>query len=183
MNKEVKKAMASLDEKSTKNRDLISKTESELNATKEKLASLKSDLNNADGPDQYRAIIREINENEAVISFLENRIRKLNESVLTIDEYRSFELSVNGAFRDLKTDYYKSMVSEIDKLVSIVNAYNAEVDELNKALAKVATMRKNTIPSTLVSRTIVNGSDPLNPYTGMYDACIMFQTRMNMRQP
>lgn len=183
MNKDVKKALALFDEKTAKNRELISKTENELKATKDKLVSLRADLNNADDPDQYRAILREIGDNESVVTFLENRIRKASESVLTIDEHRAFESSVNGAFRALKADYYKTMVAEIDKLVSIVNDYNAEVTELNEALAKVATMRPNTSPTILVSRTIVNGMDPLNPYTGMYDACVMFQTRMNLRQP
>lgn len=182
MNKEVKKAIAVFDEKTAKNREMINKNETELNATKEKLVALRADLNNADDPDQYRAILREIGDNESVVTFLENRIGKLRESVLTIEEHRAFEAGVNNAFRSLKADYYKTMVAEIDKLVSIVNEYNAEVNELNKALAKVASMRPNTSPTILASRTIVNGMDPLNPYTGMYDACVMFQTRMNLRK-
>lgn len=179
MNKDVQRVLDSFEEKTARVRDVISKTEAELKATKDKLEALKTELNNADDPDQYKTILREIHDNESVIEFLENRIRKETGSVLTADESRSFNASVNDAFRELKSSYYKSIVKEIDKLVELVNSYNSEVEELNNAIRKVSRMTHDKTPSLLVSRTIVNGADPLNPYTTMYDACVTYQTRKN----
>ena len=153
MNKDVKKALAVVEEKETKNRESISRCSAELEANRNKLVELKAQLKGADNADQYKDLLREIRDTEAVIEFLEARLKEYSAG-LTPDER--------------------------NKLVKLMNDYDNEVAELN-AILNSKVNPYNGMPVLLNAREICAGApDPFDPHKVMFEAFFRMKGNLAM---
>lgn len=184
MSKEVKKAIALLDEKEIQTRELIAKAEADLNATNAKLSDLRARLNNADSADQYKELIHEIRDNEAVLSFCEKRIKSLKESTLTPDEYKIILAEITRSFGDVQVEYFKQVKTEVDKLLKILSSYDNEVAELNSALSRVNSTQATASFNVLNPRDMVKDRfDLCDPYRLFVDTYYRMQaSRMTIER-
>lgn len=179
MNKDVKKALAVVEEKETKNRESISRCGAELEANRNKLVELKAQLKGADNADQYKGLLREIRDTEAVIEFLEARLKEYSAG-LTPDERNKLVTEIKKAFAGARAEYFKTIAPEIDKLVKLMNDYDQEVAELN-AILNSKVNPYNGMPVLLNAREICAGApDPFDPHKVMFEAFFRMKGNLAM---
>ena len=159
MNKEVKKAAAILEEKEHQNRELLEKAETELNATREKLSALRANLDGAENAQQYKEILQQVRDEEAILEFCKKRAAEARAKTLSEEDFRSLTQKANEAFDKLKTEQRAAILAETEKLWNLLTAYDADVAELNSVIVRAAQLHKDDRPATYTAQTIGTG-DP-----------------------
>ena len=168
MNKEIKKASSLLEEKETKKKAVIAKTEAELKAVDDKLTALYSALDKADNAEQYKTLLAEIRDNEAVKKFCEKKVSEAKSTTLTKDEYEAIASNCKNSFNTLKAETEKALSEEFEKINKLLSATDADVIELNEVLRKAALLNNNRTPMMFSTRTIGSSSFLIRQYIDLY---------------
>lgn len=153
--KEITKVNALLDQKEKTKAETVAKLEKELQDSHSKLAALKEQLSKSDSAEQYKSLLQEIRDYEAVIEFCEHKLIKAKTETLTGEEYTTLKGSVTSAFEAIKKEQGAAINAEIDKLVSMLEAYDKDVTELNALSVRINSLgSKNNAVTTLNAQTI-----------------------------
>lgn len=151
MNKEVQKAIATLNEKEAKSREAIEKAAAEVKATNDKLSELKSALDKASGRDEFIKLSGEIRDNEAALEFCKKKEKEARAGALSAEEYASIKATAKDAFEKAAAEHRKAITAEIDKLAKLITAYDEDADTLRNLLQKAATLANTNDESGIVN--------------------------------
>ena len=177
MNKEIKKVTALLDERENKKKTSLAKAEAELKECGEKLTALNSAIEKADNAEDYKRLLQEIRDYEAVMKFCEKRITEIKSSTLSPEEYSKLKSTVKDSFDSLQNEQASIIFAEIDKLNKLLSDYDSEVDELNQVLSRACKVSGASSPLILNSQTIVNkNGDPQSYYRTYIDTYYKVKT-------
>ena len=163
MNKEVKKAIAIIDEKEGRRREKLAKAEAEKNETSEKLEKVKEAMATAENAEDYKKLLQEKRDLEAIIEFCDKRIKEANGATLPAEEYKAVMMETHKAFNALKNEKRAAIREEIEKLTKLFNSYDTEVEELNRVCQKVATLHRVN-PPTLEANSIAGDDKELREF-------------------
>jgi len=141
MNKEIKKAAAILAEKEYKRAQVLAKLESDYKSTGEKLASLQAKLNAAADAEEYKNLLSEIRDNEAVLQFCKKKIAETSAQGLTDAEYHAITAEAGAAFDAIKKAQGAAINAQIEKLNELLTAFDADTAEINALLLKAAQLK------------------------------------------
>lgn len=144
MNKEIKKAAAVLEEKEKTRAAAIAKAEQELKETSATLTALNARLNAAQDAAEYKTLLAEIRDNEAVLSFCEKKAKEAKAQALTPAEYGEIKSTIKKSFEAIQAEQGKAINAAIENLEKVLSAYDADVTELNKMLFRAAQLMSTT---------------------------------------
>lgn len=169
MNKEIKRVSEVLAERKAERDEVIAKARADLKATSDTLTSLRASLENADGAEQYKTILHDIKDNEAVLEFCEKRLHEAENTALSDAEYSDVINEVRTAFKAIKDEHAKVINSAIDKLLKLLEVYDNEVSELNDIVDRAGELHKSSFNETISNkvnpRAIADDvRNPLHPY-------------------
>ena len=168
MNKDIKKASSLLEEKETKRKAVIAKTEAELKATNDKLTALHSALEKADNAEQYKTLLAEIRDNEAVKKFCEKKVAEAKSNILTSEEYKTITSECKKSYDSIKAETEKALFEEFEKIDKLISVADAEISELNEVLKKATTLNNNKAPMILSTRNIGSSSYEIRQHIDIY---------------
>lgn len=172
--KEITKAAALLDQKEKTKAETVAKLEKELQESHSKLSALKEQLSKSDSAEQYKTLLQEIRDYEAVIDFCEHKLIKAKTETLTGEEYATLNGSVMSAFNAIKKEQGAAINAEIEKLVSMLEAYDKDVTELNTLFTRINSLsNRNQSITTLNAQTI---SETKPDYRYFIDAYYRYKT-------
>lgn len=157
MNKDVKKAMAMIEEKEGRRREKLAKAEAEAAETREKLEQLQEAMATAESSEEYKALLKEKHDMEAVLEFCEKRIKEAKGDIITPEEYKAAMMETQKAFNTLKDEKRAAIREAANKLLNIFYSYDAEVSELNKVIQKIAILHRVT--PTILDFNAISGDD------------------------
>lgn len=143
MNKEVQKAIATLNEKEAKSREAIEKAAAEVKATNDKLSELKSALDKASGRDEFIKLSGEIRDNEAALKFCQKKEKEARANALSAEEYASIKATAKDAFEKAAAEHRKAIKAEIDKLEKLFTAYDEDAETIRDLLNNAARLANN----------------------------------------
>ena len=144
MNKEVQKAIATLNEKEAKSREAIEKAAAEVKATNDKLSELKSALDKASGRDEFIKISAEIRDNEAALKFCQKKEKEARAGALSAEEYASIKAMAKDAFEKACAEHRKAIKAEIDKLEKLFVAYDEDAETIRNLMSNAARLANNS---------------------------------------
>ena len=168
MNKEIKKASSLLNEMETKRTATIAKAEAELKATDEKLKALRAALDKADSAEQYKTLLAEIRDNEAVKKFCGKKVAEAKANIMTAEEYKAITSECKKYYDSLKADTEKALLEEIEKMNKLISAADAEIAEMNEILKKATALNNNKAPMILTTRNIGLNRFEIRQYIDIY---------------
>lgn len=148
MNKEIKKAQAILNEKDSTRKEAIAKAEAEKAEVKEKLAVITNALQNAKGAEEYKKMLAEKRDYEAVLEFCDKRIAQAGAVTLSPEDYKSITDTIKAAHDVSKNEHLAAILDECKKLNKLFAAFEADTKELNE-IAKQAAILRGTNPLIL----------------------------------
>ena len=157
MNKELKKAAALLEEKEKARAAIIAKAEKELKETQKVLNDLNTKLANAESAEEYKKLLAEIRDNEAVKAFCVSRLETAKAAALKHDEYLAIRAELTNAFNSIQAEQGAILGAEIAKLQTAFNNYDSQVQELNALLSKAGKLANHA------------SITPFNPQSINYD--------------
>ena len=183
MNKEVQKAIATLNEKEAKSREAIEKAAAEVKATNDKLRELKSALDKASGRDEFVKISGEIRDNEAALKFCQKKEKEARAGVLSAEEYESIKATAKDAFEKAAAEHRKAIKAEIDKLEKLFAAYDEDAETIHNLMNNAARLANNGNEYTPTNVPLFDAvkegntfySHALNAYRTYQTAKIMMQ--------
>ena len=146
MNKDVKKAVSMIEEKEGRRREKIAKAEAETAATREKLEKLEEAMTIAENAEQYKELLKEKRDLEAVLEFCQKREKEAKGESITPEEYKAAMMETQKAFKALKDEKRAAIREEVDKLMKLFYSYDNEVLELNKVNQTIASLHRVTPP-------------------------------------
>lgn len=168
MSNRIKKATAILEEKRTTQPKLLAKAEKELKECEEKLSGLKSALEVADNAEDYKKLLQEVRDYEAVKAFCEKKLNEINNSSLTNEEFKFIISEVNKAFASLKKEKLEVINAEIEKLSKLIAEYDSEVDEYNALLKEAYKLHKSSNAIFCNPQSIASGETETGKYIETY---------------
>lgn len=157
MSKEIKKAAAMLAEKENAKAQRLAKLENDRKTTGEKLASLQAALEKAADAEEYKSLLSDIRDNEAVMQFCNKKIGETQAEGLTDAEYFSIEAEARAAFEAIKKAQGKAINEEINKLNDLLTAFDADTAEINALLSRAAQL-KGRNPIIVNAQTIAENA-------------------------
>lgn len=164
MNKNVKKAVAMIDEKEGRRREKLAKAEAEAAETRAKLEKLQEAMTAAESAEQYKELLKEKRDLEAVLEFCEKRIKEAKGEYLTPEEYKAAMMETQKAFAALKEEKRAAIREAANNLLSLYYSYDTEAMELNKVIQKIAALHRTT-PQTLEVNSISGDDTELREFT------------------
>lgn len=167
MNKDVKKLMGKIEEKEGRRREKLSKAEAEASATRDKLEQLEAAMTAAESAEQYKELLKEKRDLEAVLEFCEKRIKEAKGENITPEEYKAAMMETQKAFTALKEDKRAAIREEATKLMNLYYSYDTEVAELNKINQKIATLHRVN-PNVFNAGTISGEDEELREFTNAF---------------
>lgn len=163
MSKKVNEVKSIIKEREDQKHEAIARIEAELNATRKKLEALRNDLNTVENADQYKTIIREIRDNEEVMTYFGKKKVEAETATLSEEEYKAIIKEINGAFETVKAERLKLIHAGIDKLIKELDGYFDEVSELDDLLCRAGSLMK-VQARPLTAWTLANALDPNDYY-------------------
>lgn len=163
MNKDVKKAIAIIEEKEGRRREKLAKAEAEKKDTAEKLENVKEAMAAAENAEDYKRLLQEQRDLEDVLEFCEKRIKEAKGETITPEEYSAVIIEVQKAFNSLKGEKRAAIREEMEKLMKLLYAYDSEVIELNKVCLKAGALRHVT-PLSLDANSIAGDDKELREF-------------------
>ncbi len=163
MNTKIKKAITLIEDRENRSREAVALAEGELTTTKDKLLALRAELNRAESADQYKELLREIHDTEAVLEFCEKRLQTTKNESLTAEEYKNIVLDVKRSYTEIKADHLKSIAIEVEKLFGLIEDYSSEVSALNYVLTRAGSLRSERSPQLLDEKLSIENNDPFDP--------------------
>ena len=151
MNKEVQKAITTLNEKEAKSREAIEKAAAEVKATNDKLSELRAALEKARDRDEFIKLSGEIRDNEAALEFCKKKEKEARANALSAEEYASIKATAKDAFEKAAAEHRKAITAEIDKLEKLFAAYDEDTETLRNLLKKAATLANMNDESGIVN--------------------------------
>ena len=180
MNKEVKKAADLMSKKEAEKAAAIAKIDKELNATRARLEDLKAKLSAGETAEEYKKMLADIRDNEAVIAFFEQKRKEAEAQGLTPAEYMSITREVKAAAAKIQAEQRNALLAEIEKLTSLLTAYDEDITELNAILVKAAQLHKCN-PMTVNAQEIAPANSEMNYYVQAFykarAACFMLKSK------
>lgn len=140
MNKEIQKAITSLEAKESESREAIEKAAAEVRETNAKLIELRASLDKASGRDEYIKIASEIRDNEAALSFCMKKEKEARAGALGAEEFANVRTMAKEAFAKASAEHRKAIKAEVDKLEKLINAYEADATEIHNLIEKAASL-------------------------------------------
>ena len=163
MNKEVKKAADLMSKKEAEKAAAIAKIDKELTATRAELEELKKGITTGETAEDYKKYLTKIRDDEAVIAYFEQKRKEAEGAGLTPAEYMSITREVKAAADKVKEENRKAIFAEIEKLTSMLTAYDNDITELNAILVKAAQLHKVN-PMTINAQEIAPGNTEMSFY-------------------
>ena len=157
MNKDVKKAVAMVEEKEGRRREKLAKAEAEAADTREKLKTLEEAMTTAESAEQYKDLLKEKRDLEAVLEFCDKRIKEAKGETITPEEYKAVMMETQKAFKAVREEKRAAIREELNKLLKLYYSYDEEVGELNKVNQKIANLHRVT--PTFLDINSINGDD------------------------
>lgn len=180
MNKEVKKATELMNKKEAEKAAAIAKIDKELTATRAELEELKKGITTGETAEDYKKYLTKIRDDEAVIAYFEQKRKEAEGAGLTPAEYMSITREVKAAADKVKEENRKAVFAEIEKLTSMLTAYDNDITELNAILVKAAQLHKVN-PMTINAQEIAPANSEMNYYVQAFykarAACIMLKSK------
>lgn len=143
MNKEVQKAITTLNEKEAKSREAIEKAAAEVKATNDKLSELRAALDKASDRDEFIKLSGEIRDNEAALKFCQKKEKEARACALSAEEYESIKATAKDAFEKAAAEHRKVIKAEIDKLEKLFTAYDEDAETIRDLLNNAARLANN----------------------------------------
>lgn len=168
MNKELKKISSMLSEKETKKNETIARSEAEYKETETKLADLHTKLENAENAEQYKTLLADIRDNEAVLAFCSKKLEEARNKTLTSSEYNAIADEAIKAFGAIQAESRPAIIAEIEKLEKLLSVYDSEVMELNRILRRASELCGTSAPMTLNAQTITAKEPEYSNYIGTF---------------
>ena len=120
---------ARLDEIEKTRREKKAKFNSELVASKAKLANLDTALSEAEDPDEYKRILREKNEAETYIEFLERRTKTARPGDdVNHEEYKDIQSWLLAEVETAQKDYAPKIEKALSSLLNVLEEYYTKVN-------------------------------------------------------
>lgn len=143
MTKDLQKVNKLLDEKEAKRKDRVSKAETDLKLNQDKLSTLRASLEKAESGEQFKTILSDIRDYEAVVEYDKKLVRDAESSILSEDEYKSVAATLRKNYEDIQTDKMSIIDADIAKLLEDMSAYHVEIEDLNSVAARVNSYHKS----------------------------------------
>lgn len=164
MNKDVKKAMSLIEEKEGRRREKLKKAEEETAETREKLHNIEVAMTSAENAEQYKELLKEKRDLEAVLEFCEKRVKEAKNDAITPEEYKAVIMETQKAFKALQDEKREAFREEIDRILKMFYSYDADVSELNKVTARLGILHRVAVPQVFNGATIAGDDEDMRPF-------------------
>lgn len=174
MSKKVTELKAIIADRKAKNQEILKKLEAEIRETSKRLEDINSKMSAITDADQYRELVKQRNEESAMLEFFQMRRKSIEaERLIDDEEYKQIVSDARAEFEALKMDYSKKIFPEIDKIMHEFSEYLEKVTDLNTALQEVCTFAGKTHLS-FTAGDIATFIDPQDPYHYFLDAYLRY---------
>ena len=137
----------------------------DLSEAQARAEAIKEALANTEEPEEYQNLLKEQSNNAALIEFLNARKPKSFTPAITKEEFIEIGRAINLKIEDIQKDYAPKIQKEINKLVSILDEYYAEVIELEAVKKRAAFLNSGMGSANATINNLSNmSSDPLLYY-------------------
>lgn len=167
MNKEIKKAAALLQEKETKRAESLAKIDAEIKSTRETIEIISGKLEKAEDAEQFKRLLSDKRDNEAALEFFEQKRAEASTATLTADEYKAIKANCKKSFDDMKATTATDIKAEIEKINKMIEAFNANTDELNEVMKQAAKLKGDNMPM-LFNSTNLSDDFQIREFLGTY---------------
>ena len=164
MNKKVNEVKSIIKNYEDQKREAVAKIKAELTATEKKLEELRKVLPTVENADQYKTIIREIRDNEEVLTYFGKKKAEAEQKTISQKDYMAIVKDVQIAFEAVKAERSKVIFAEIEKLIKELDTYDDEVAEMNDLLSRANSLARVTTPRAINARALTTPSDPDDQY-------------------
>lgn len=144
MTKDLQKVTKLLDEKEAKRAERVAKAQADLKLNQDKLATLRDGLEKAESGEQFKTILSDIRDYEAVVEYDKKLVRDAESSILSEDEYKSVAATLRKNYEDIQSDKVSVIDADIAKLLEDLSAYHVEIEDLNMIANRVNSYHKNS---------------------------------------
>ena len=103
-------------------------------------------MTTAESAEQYKELLKERRDLEAVLEFCDKRIKEIQKERLSPEAYKAATMEIQKAFTSLKEENRAAIRSELDKLLELFRSYDDEVTELNKINTRLANLNHGNAP-------------------------------------
>lgn len=158
MNKDLQKLNKLLDEKEAKKKERVIKAEADLKLNQEKLSTLRANLEKAENGEEFKTILSDIRDYEAVVEYDKKLIRDAESPNMSADEYKNVTATLRKSYDDIQSDKVSVIDADIAKLLEDLSAYNKDIEELNRSAARVNLCFRTAQPLSFTAQTITSKS-------------------------
>ena len=149
------KAEANRNEKQTRLRR-------EYASANEKAIAIDEALKTAEDPEEYKKLLREKSENTSFLEFLNARKPNGFKPAITKNEFRDITETCNSEIKALQDSYAPKIQKEIERLISLLDEYSNEAEELEAIKNKACCLYSNSSSALNITGDIKDKDiDPL----------------------
>lgn len=155
MNKETKKAYDLISKKENEKSAIVAKLEKELNDLISKQAALKTKIETGENATEYIKNLAELRDIETAIEYFTKKLEDAKASpVLTDAEYSKIKADAKQLFAAVKAEHAAAIQKQIETLVQLLTAFDADTVEINKLLEHAAKLQGSTSTLSLNAQSI-----------------------------
>lgn len=129
------KLTAQIEGKKQERVQILKECETEKEKTSAEIAALKEAQADAENPDRYRDITKQINDKAEYIEYLDRRAKQTMERpVISRDEYGEIDIELSTENRRLTDAAAAQIMKKYDDLMQLMEEYAGQANELQKVL-------------------------------------------------
>ena len=131
------KLTAQIEGKKQERMQILTECKKEKAKTQAEIEALKEAQAEAENPDRYRDITKQINDKAEYIEYLDRRAKQTNERpALSRDEYGEIDIELTTENRRLTDAAAGQILKKYDELMQLMEPYAEQANELQKVLNK-----------------------------------------------
>lgn len=163
MGKKNEKTTTLLQAKEAERAAAIAKAEKELNDTCAKYEAAKMQLEAANDAEEYKRLLQEVRDLEAVKAFCEKKANEARAVSLSADDYKEIVKNARESFEAIKAEQGAAILKEIEKLNNMLAEFDNDVTGINFTLLQAANLAGRS-PITLNAQEIVTDNGVASVY-------------------
>lgn len=140
MNKNTAKAIKQIEEAKRIQAETIAAADAEIKATREKLTSLKAELEAAKSAEEYTRLCQAMRDTESALEFFTTRSTNAKRAPITPADYKEIRQYISQAYEEVSKSSIADIEAEALKLFALIAAHDAEMDKINKAREGLSTL-------------------------------------------
>ena len=132
MDKKIEQIKKTIESKESERDNLLRNGTHDLNEAQNKLSALQAKREASDNTEEYISLTREITDTEAGIEFLNRKLQQIKSGLIEKSELKTINDSIEAEMVVLQDKTFSEFNAELMKLVSMMDKYADEAEELDK---------------------------------------------------